>query len=479
MLKYLLAFFSFVLISHANGQSQAELENKAVYNKFEFFYNAQLYDSIYNLASADFQKQISKPQLTSIFTQLQTLGRINQGTLTAFKDGAAQYKVDIAEQSFNLILAVDSSLHYTTLFIKPYEGKQQKQPEETKQTVISKANKEKPLDFYVDSIANSFAKQKNAQSLSIGIIHNNQSNQFFYGETEAGNATLPTETTLYEIGSITKTFTATLLADLVDRQIISLDDSIAKFLPDSVASNPDIQKITFKSLANHTSGLPRLASNWNTDPKFNEADPYAHYDQKALYSFLKNYKATREPGVDYEYSNLGFGLLGELIATITKKPFQKSLADVITTPLAMQQTVDKINPKTQTLIKVYSADGKEVPQWSFTSMAAAGALKSTLQDLLIYAQAQFVMPETDLEKAMALTRQFTFFIPPNTDIGLAWHMTMLDDIIYFQHSGGTAGSSSFIALAPDNKTAIVILSNSAIDVSKIGTEILHKALTTK
>ncbi|MBE8714660.1 serine hydrolase domain-containing protein [Sphingobacterium hungaricum] len=477
MLKYLLAVVSFVLIGNAHAQSQAELENKAVYNKFEFFYNTQLYDSIYNLASTDFQKQISKPQLTSIFTQLQTLGRISQGTLTEFKNGAAQYKVDIAEQSFNLILAVDSSLHYTTLFIKPYEAKAK--PEEQKQTVISKATKDKPLDFYVDSIANSFAKQKNAQSLAIGIIHNNQSNHFFYGETEAGNATLPTETTLYEIGSITKTFTATLLADLVDRQIISLDDSIAKFLPDSVASNPDIQKITFKTLANHTSGLPRLPSNWNTDPKFNEADPYAHYDQKALYAFLKNYKATREPAVEYEYSNLGFGLLGELIATITKKPFQKSLADVITTPLAMLNTVDKINPKTQTLIKVYAADGQEVPQWSFTSMAAAGALKSTLADLLIYAQAQFVMPETDLEKAMALTRQFTFFIPPNTDIGLAWHMSLLDGILSFQHTGGTAGSSSFIALAPDSKTAVVILSNSAINVSKIGTEILHKALTTK
>ena len=480
MLRYwLVLWVSFSFFSGANAQSINEIKNRAVYNKIEFFYNAQLYDSIYNLASPQFKEQISAAQLTSIFSQLQSLGRIDEATLELFQNNIADYKLSLGEKSLSLQLSIDSSMHYTRLTLKPYVTKTIAK-EEKQVPIISKSAKDKPLDFFIDSIAQDFVRQKHAQSLAIGILHRNQSNSYFFGSLEKGIDTLADENTIFEIASLTKIFTATLLADLVDRQIISLEDSISKFLPDSVAANPAIQKITFKTLANHTSGLPRLPANLASAPGYKANDPYAHYDQKALFSFLKDFVQIREPEAEYEYSNVGYGLLGELIAIITKKTFQKSLEDVITGPLEMSNTIEKINPKVHSLIKVYNKDGEEVPQWSFQALAATGAIKSSVKDLLSFAKTHFEMPETDLQKAMALTRQFTFFNPPSTDIGLAWHMNMLEDgVIYYHHAGATYGSSSFIALAPDDKTAVVILSNSALDVSRIGIEILYRALITK
>ncbi|MBE8721038.1 serine hydrolase domain-containing protein [Sphingobacterium pedocola] len=468
----LLCIVGFTILIKA--QSIEERQNRAVYNQIEYLFNTKQMDSIYNMADENFKKTISSVQLNGILNQLYSLGTIKNATPKKYKNGIAGYKIEIGDQELLFILGVDSNFNYHTLAFQPYEEK----VEEKKEQVISKVEVLNPLDIFIDSVARTYIQKRNAQSLAIGVIHKSRVSTFFYGETEKDNNTLPTATTLYELGSITKTFTATLLADLVEKNVIGLDDSIAKFLPDSVRSNTDIQKITFKSLANHTSGLPRMALNWNTSSKLVENDPYAHYDQAELFSFLKNFKATKEVGEEYEYSNVGYGLLGELISIITKKTYAQNIEEIITKPLNMINTVEKADSKAQQLAKVYNVKGDSVPTWNFISLAAAGSLKSTIQDMLLYVRSQFKMPLSPLEKAMALTKQFTFFIPPNTDIGLAWHMSMVDDIIYYNHNGGTAGSSSFIGIAPDAKSAVIVLSNSAAPVEVISEEILKKLILT-
>jgi CubicO group peptidase (beta-lactamase class C family) len=255
-----------------------------------------------------------------------------------------------------------------------------------------------------------------------------------------------------------------------------LDDSIAKFLPDSVAGNPFIQKITFRSLANHTSGLPRLPDNLEAAPEFDPANPYATYGRAEMFAFLKSYKNEIEPGDQFEYSNLGYGLLGELISMVADQPYGQLVRDSIAVPLEMANTTQVLDPETQQLIAPHNSKGEEVAAWSFESMSGAGAFRSTVNDLLKYTLAQFVLPKNRLERAMMLTRQFSYFIPPNTDIGLAWHMNMVGDIIYYWHNGGTAGSSSFVALAPDKRTALVVLSNSSLSVDDISNSILQKVI---
>lgn len=475
MSRNLLIILSLFISLNSIGQSKSEWTNKAVFNKIEFFINTQMTDSIYALASDNFKSQIPADQLAFNLNNLYQLGKIQQAEVVDFKQNTATYLLQFAKHALHAKLSIDSNLHYDLLAFTPVENSQSKKEEKT--DVISQVEKISPLDFYIDSLANSYVKQGNTQSLSIATFHQNNYKTFFYGETEQGNQTLPTETTLYEIGSLSKVFTAVLLANLVTKEVIQLDDSISKYLPDSVAKNPAIQGITFKELANHTSGLPRMADNWNTIPGFTDNDPYAAYDRKALFAFLKDFKSARNPGEEYEYSNVGFGLLGELISIITKKPYIQYLQETILTPLQLANTTDKADPKKQqVLIKVYDEEGNNTPTWNWKTLVAAGGLKSTVKDLTLFALEQFKMPQDELQYAMALTRQFTFFTPDNTDIGLAWHMSMLDGLIYFHHAGGTGGSSSFIGISPDTKTSVVVLSNAVESVSEISTAIMEKLL---
>ncbi len=461
------------------GQTKTEEVNRAVFNKIEFFINTQMTDSIYNLASEGFKEHVSKDQLSFVLQNLYQLGRITDVEVEDFQGQTATYRVYFADERQLLAkLAVDSTYRYTTLAFTAADNNSKEVEKPEKEEVISQVETETPLDFYIDSVANSYIKKGNTQSLAIAIFHRNKYKTFLYGETEKGNNTLPAENTLYEIGSITKVFTATLLADLVTKDVIQLDDPITTFLPDSVASNPALKGITFKSLANHTSGLPRMAGNWDRIAGFDEKDPFAAYDQKALFNFLQHYKASREPGDEYEYSNLGYGLLGELIAIINKKPYIQYLQETILTPLQLHNTVDTPNDqKQQAVLPGLDKQGNITPLWRWKAMMGAGGLKSNIKDLMLFAVEQFKMPENELQNAMALTRQFTFFTPDNMDIGLAWHMNMLDGIIYFHHTGETAGSSSFIGLSPDTKTVVVILSNAAESVNLISTEIMEKLLS--
>lgn len=470
-----ITFLLFITIT-VFAQDKAEQINKGVFNKIEYFINTQMTDSIYNLASDSFKKQISVEHLGFVLSNLYQLGKITDSKPLSFDQDIATYELQFDQNYLHLKLGLDKDIRFHTLLFEPSARPKpilQQQVEST-----NKIEKVATLDIYIDSLANSYLKKNSTQSLSIALFHQNKYKTYFYGETEKNNQILPTEESIYEIGSITKLFTSVLLAELVNKKTIVLEGSIAKYLPDSVSANPDIKEITFKSLANHTSGLPRLPSNWNTDAKFNDKDPYANYTTQDLYSFLKNYKANLENVDTYNYSNLGFGLLGELISTITGKPYMEYLHEVILTPLSLSNTSDKVDQKNAAFFsKVYDQSGLEVPTWSWQSMLAAGGLKSTIKDLMIFSLEQFKMTETDLQYAMALTRQFTAFGPNSIDVGLGWHMSMFDGLIYFHHAGGTGGSSSYIAISPDTKTALVVLSNSATSVDYTSSQLMEKLLS--
>lgn len=454
------------------AQSPEERTNRALYNRIEYFFNTQQSDSIYHLAADNFKQQISQNQLTIVLQQLYGLGKITNAERVRYEQDIAGYKIDLGGETMMMVLGVDSTLRYHTLAFQPYTAPKA----DKKEPVIAQVETVKPLDFSVDSITRSYIQQGGTQSLAVAVIHQGQINRFFYGETAEGNETIPDPTTIYEIGSITKTFTATLLADLVERGEISLEDEIVNFLPDTVSQNPVLQKITFKSLANHTSGLPRLPKNLETTPGFDANDPYAHYDRTALFAELKQVKLLHEPETEYEYSNLGYGLLGELIAIISDKPYYQCVQDVITAPLHMNSTATTVDPDSQQVVKVYN-NGHEVAVWNFDAMAGTGSLKSTIDDMLRYAITQVTRPETELQNVMANTKLFTHFIPPNTDIGLAWHMDIIEGMTCYWHTGGTAGSSSFIGLIPDKRSAVIVLSNASLSVEKTAQDIIKKILT--
>lgn len=461
------------------AQSEDERLTRAMYNRIEFFFNSQQTDSIYQLASPEFKQQVSATQLNNALTQLYTLGKINNTALLGYEKGIAKYKAEFDNKTLAIIIRLDEKkTHFNTLIFQPYTAKEEPIAQK-EETVISNVEKVDRLDFLIDSLARPYIQQKNAKALAVAVIHNNKVKKFFYGETDSASGKTPDEHSIFEIGSITKTFTATLLADLVEKGIVNLEDSIARFLPDSVASNPALKKITFRSIANHTSGLPRLPGNLASVKGFDKNDPYAHYGRNALFSFLKNFKTSREPEEEYEYSNVGYGLLGELIAIITKKSYEQYLKEAVLIPLHMNSTFIVADPKNENTLQVYNKDGQEVIHWNFNALAGTGTLKSTTDDMLRYAIVQLRRPENPLEQTMALTKLFTHFVPPNTDIGLAWQMNMIEDVTCYWHNGETAGSSSFIGLIPDMNSAVILLSNSSIPVDEVARKMIHQVITTK
>ncbi|MFD2743556.1 MULTISPECIES: serine hydrolase [Sphingobacterium] len=480
--NYLLLFLSFLLGGQAAfAQSADEKVNRALYNQIEYLFNTQQADSIYQLANPTFQAQISQEQLSTTLQQLYALGNIRNAERIKFERGIASYRLDFDTERLLLVLGVDSTNRYHTILFQQYkEDATEKLAQETSiNDTTTSAQAMDPFEFKLRNIANTYTQKTNARSLAIGIIHRGQVQKYFFGETKKGNKTLPTEESVYEIGSLTKTFTATLLADLVEREVISLDDSIVKFLPDSIAKNPALQKITFRSLANHTSGLPRLPDNWNKTSSFVETDPYAHYDRKALFTYLRDAKLDHEPETEYAYSNLGYGLLGELLAIISKKSFDTYLKETLTSPLHMRATELKPDAKNANILTVYR-DGTAVPIWNWKAMAGAGAIKSTIDDMLRYAITQLATPENAIQRAMSATKLFTFYIPEdNMDIGLGWHTDLLEDQNLFWHNGGTAGSSSFMAIIPDERSAVIVLSNSNEPVDETALAIIREVIKKK
>ena len=185
---------------------------------------------------------------------------------------------------------------------------------------------------------------------------------------------------VFEIGSITKTFTASILADMVDHGEVRLDDPVAKYLPPSVrVPSRNGKQITLLDLATQSSGLPRMPSNFTPKDSLN---PYADYTVQQMYAFLSSYALTRDVGAEYEYSNLGVGLLGHALALKAGTSYEALVRQRILGPLGMHETAITLTPALRArLAPGHEIDGRVVPNWDLPTFAGAGALRSTVRDM--------------------------------------------------------------------------------------------------
>jgi CubicO group peptidase (beta-lactamase class C family) len=330
------------------------------------------------------------------------------------------------------------------------------------------------IDKKVDTLARQYIQKGNTVGLSIGVYKGGVTSAYNYGETARGNNNLPASNTIYEIGSITKTFTAALLAWYVNKGQIKLTDTITKYLPDSVASSPALQGITVLTLSNHTSGLPSLPDNFYANSS-DTINPYKDYNKEMMFAYLKNAKLVSVPGEKYAYSNLGVTLLGVILEKVSGKSYMQMVNDIITKPLQMNSTVLHVPPQMRTrFVATYNEAGKPTPPWNWDVFESTGGLRSTVSNMLTYAKANMdTTGTTALGKAFALTRQITF--TKDVKIGLNWHIIVVNGVEYYFHNGATDGSSSFLAYNIDRNIAIVILSNCGERVDAMGAKLL-KAL---
>ncbi|HEX3549037.1 MAG TPA: serine hydrolase, partial [Candidatus Elarobacter sp.] len=268
------------------------------------------------------------------------------------------------------------------------------------------------------------------------------------------------EHTEFEIGSVTKTFTATVLASMVLDHTVSLDDPVAKYLPPSVhVPSRDGKAITLLNLATQHSGLPRIPANLDAEA----ADPYAHYTTQDLYTFLGSYALTRDPGASFEYSNLGVGLLGVALANAAHTPYPALVRERVLAPLGMSATAVGVPDAMRArLAAPHTTEGDAAHNWTFDALAPAGGIVSNVDDMLKYVRCNMGLGPLAATCTFAQQPRDTI---PGQRIGLVWWTGNVHPIVH--HGGDTQGYHAAVAIAPDRSRGVVVLSNGGTGVEDI------------
>lgn len=284
------------------------------------------------------------------------------------------------------------------------------------------------------------------------------------------------EETLFEIGSITKAFTTLVLADMVLKGEVALDDPVQRFLPAGVTMPSRNGKvITLLDLATATSGLPSLGSNMvPKDPR----NPYADYTVQQLYDFLSSHTLRRDPGERYEYSNIGMGLLGHVLSLRAGKSWDVLVRERVLEPLDMRETFVTVPAALIGRIAVpHDADFEEASLWDLPTLAGAGALRSTTRDMLRFAEAVTHRDRGPLGKVIAFSiepRRPTTI--PGMRIALGWHVREANGRSIVWHNGGTAGFRTFFGFDPATGVHAMVWSNTANSVDDLGLHLIDSTV---
>jgi len=345
----------------------------------------------------------------------------------------------------------------------------------------------------VDEVIQPLINTNKSVGVSVGIIHGEDTAVFGYGRVSLDSNARPDDDTIYEIGSITKVFTALLLANMAEDGLVNLTDPVRKFLPTSVRT-PTYGDMEIKliDLVSHMSGLPRIPSNLNNFKDYLSLDfvknPYASYTPQRLYAFLSKHTLKTKPGTKCSYSNLGMGLLGHALARREEKTFEELVVSRICNPLAMNDTRITLSPEQQSrLAQGYGGVfiiwrlclSFPATNWDIPTLAGAGALRSTVNDLLKFLSANISITQTPLSKAIETTQVVRHKINPTVSIAMGWHIqdpNCPDDSIVC-HAGGTGGYRSYMGFNKKHRVGVVILSNSTSSVGEAGVRILRTLLS--
>jgi CubicO group peptidase (beta-lactamase class C family) len=320
--------------------------------------------------------------------------------------------------------------------------------------------------------------------MEIGVLADGQRTFAGYGNAGARERVMPDERTVFEIGSITKVFTATLLAALVLEGRVRLDEPIGDLLPDARGLPPEITPLR---LITHTAGMPRLPPNLWRSLLRHPTNPYATYTEKTLAAYLRRYRPgtgnpttfrAGKPGAPFAYSNLGVGLLGQALAHAAGMAYEEAIIHYVCDPLGLSETRVTLTPELRArLAAPRSMHGRRTSNWDLPSLAGAGGIRSTAADMLTFFAANLVAERsTDpvpLGEALRLAHQVRAEAAPFGQIGMAWIIQPLgegqdqdDAERLYWHNGGTGGYTSWGGFVPARDSAIVVLVNHGPDTRR-------------
>ncbi|MBT0810439.1 serine hydrolase [Litoribacter ruber] len=440
-MRYLLTLLIFgCLTANLFAQSENHTENA---ERFKSNFNDEDYDQIFEVFSAQMKSALPVENTRKFLNDLRNqFGDIQDMEFIKFEQSiSAVYKTTFDKEVLLVNIALNDQNEISGLLVRPYEEE------------AELAERENGLTDYPEKFASSIFSKVNQfpenTELAIAVISEGVSS--YYGTFVGEEAVRPIENhhKVFEIGSITKVFTAAVLATLVNEGQLDLEGEVNTWFPFDFHKN---SRITYLQLANHTSGLPRMPSNFEgMDPE----NPFKYYGEEKLEDYLKQQLEISKPG-DYEYSNLGVGLLGYSMAMSQGKSYEQLVDELVFVKYDMGNTYMRVEDIRRERVQGMNPKGEVVSNWDFDVLSGAGGVLSTLEDLVKFAKANF----NEDDKVLALLRESTHSINNTMDMGLGWHILKSQNgNNAYWHNGGTGGYSSSMVIDPVKKTAVIILSN--------------------
>jgi len=323
--------------------------------------------------------------------------------------------------------------------------------------------------------------QKQATGIVVGVIDSKGPHVISYGTIGLNDKRSVNGDTVFDIGSITKVFTALLLADMAQRGELRLDDPAAKYLDAKRVKVPERagKQITLADLATHTAGLPLRPTNLvSKDPN----DKYRGYTADLMYECLSSFALPTDIGTKYEYSNLGYGLLGHVLEKRMGATYSELVESRITQPLEMKDTRIDPTPAMKSRMAVgYNHELTPIPnEWRFGVLQSAGAFSSTANDLLKFLAAFLGYKQVPLLPAMRsmLDIRRPGGMQPSTQIALAWNVYVDGGQEVVWKNGSVGGYRSFTGFDPKARIGVVALANAqtAVGADDIGLHLLDERI---
>jgi CubicO group peptidase (beta-lactamase class C family) len=299
---------------------------------------------------------------------------------------------------------------------------------------------------------------KHGTGAVVGLLTPQSRSFVTYGGISLGGPA-PTADTVFELGSITKVFTAFLLADMVERREVSLNDPVKKFLPASVkVPSRGGKEILLVDLATHTAGLPRDS----VEVDLNRDDSaYTGYTANDLYAFLGSHKLARNPGTQpADYSNVGYGLLGHALELRAGISYEELLRQRLLEPLGMTSTSITVNADQKSRLAIgHNSRQLPIPPWAGGIIESTGAAKSTASDMLKFGAA-VLDPRSPMRAVFArMTSVQRKTEESRNQQALGWGMFKLGSNAIVAHSGGTLGFESRLLVDTTRKRVVIAWAN--------------------
>ncbi len=453
--KHSLSFIICFLMVNALSAQIADIKtHNIVKDSIVAKFNRNDFKGIYALADTSFKSAVSENDLINFLKGFTILGKIKSSSLLSEGKETNEYRLQCSRKSLKLTLGVANATSFTSFGLDMFRLP----ADRTRATFPTDNPLKTSLDSVVQKAVTNYMSNKNVSGISIGVIKDGIAYSYNFGEVKKGTNKLTNNNTIYEIGSVSKTFTGILLANAVLEGKLKLEDDIRKYLD---GSYPNLEfngtPIQVVNLANHTSRITSRPVLKNSSVSPMDQTYTGRFDSKTMNDILKEIKIDTLPGTRREYSNFAVCVLGTILEKVYGMSYEQLIKKYISTPYKMTQT--KINLTKQELrnfAQGYSNDGTLIPYWVSNPISPVGGIRSTVSDMLLYMQEQLNVNN----KAAALSHQLTFGTEKNGK-GLLWGIdrTKSNNNLRWSHDGSTDGFSSLLWVMPELNAGVVLLTN--------------------